>query len=148
MKKLVFSIIFVNFIAIDYNSFLFSSVINQDSINPNKAKIKVAAFFSKESLTLALEKYEKYELYLENKSKFIRFFIVNIPKENLQKLLKDVRKDFSDAFIYKKRLSRNSTCFTNRLVVNRNRINSKNNQKKQINFLNSDTILQTRKKFY
>jgi hypothetical protein len=147
MKKLVFSIIFVNFIAIDYNSFLFSSVINQDSINPNKAKIKVAALFSKESLTLALKKYEKYEIYLENKSKFIRFFIVNIPKDNLHKLLKNVRKDFSDAFIYKKRLSRNSKCLTSR-IVNKNRINSENNQKKQINFLNSDTILQTRKKFY
>ncbi len=148
MKKLVFSLIFVNFIAINYNSFLFSEVIDQNSINPNKVKIKVAALFSKDSLKLALKDFKDYQIYLEYKNNFVRFFIVNIPKDMLTELLKKVRVGFPDAFIYKKIINRNSNCLLNKKSVDKTITNSKSKFKKNINFLNSDTILQTRKKFY
>ena len=148
MKKLVFSLIFINFLAINYNSFLFSDVINQNSINFNKRIIKVAAFFSKKSLISALKEFETYDIYLEYKDNFVRFFIVNVSQNNLEEILKKIRKNFPDAFIYKKKLSRNSVCFPKKRVVNKNGFKIENKQKKQTNFLNSDTILQTRKKFY
>ncbi len=149
MKKLVFSLVVSSFVMINQNNFLFSAVIDQSSIDSNKKKIKVAAFSSKKSLTFALKKFENHSVYLEYKNRFVRFFIVNIQKENLERLSKDIKKDFPDAFIYRKRLNNgNSICLSNKVVVEKIKINSEKNKKKQINFLNSDTILQTRKKFY
>ncbi len=148
MKKLVFSLIFVNLIVINYNNFLFSSVIEMNMIDSDQAKIKVASFKLKKSLTLALKRFENHDIYLEYKGDFVRFFIVNISQKDLQKVLNNVRKNFSDAYIYRKRLNWNVKCLVKSSVVNRDNFRYENKKKEKINFLNSDTILQTRKKFY
>lgn len=82
----------------------FATMINKvEDIDNNKKVVQVGMFIQNDSLKYVTKKFKNnYDLFIKKYQNYQIVYIVNLNKSNINTKLKDIQKDFSDAFINNK----------------------------------------------
>ncbi len=121
--------------------------IKIEEISVSLEAIQVGAFKERKNILHQNELFSHYNTFIEYGDKLNKFYIVNIKKNDYKKVLATVKKSSPSAFLASKKirkLLKNHT--TNETFIEERKV--KQNSYHDRNFLNSNTILKTRKKFF
>ncbi len=131
----------------------FAAFIDRESIIESGAWIQVGAYKNISALNVVERELFEYDLFVTTKDKINRIYIVNIlDKQELNLILKRVKKLYPDSFIYMDSLNDNidknieDTKWDIEIIQStEERVESIENS---TSILDSDAILKTRKRFF
>ena len=109
--------------------------INIEHISPTLNVIQVAALKVKNDIFTKNEYFFAHETFIINSNDYVRYFIVNIQDEDFFSLLSKIKIEYPSAFKANEKI--------NKLLKSKHKPIHK-----KLTFLNSQTILKTRKKFF
>ena len=119
-------------------------VIADKNVTPDKFYIQVAAMKERKSVKQLLKKLHRFPLWTYREGELTKIFVVSNPRYK-KAMLRKVRRLVPDAFVVKK--SKKSRFLGN--ISNLPYTSEVSQNKKDITLpLNTQTILQTRKKFF
>ena len=122
-----------------------------EEISVNMDSIQVVALKERKNILHQNRLFPQYNTFIEYDNKFNRFYIVNIKKSDFLKVLAEVKRVYPSAFRANKKIRKirkNTTIFVNKPVASRAQIEPLKKVYHDSPFLNSETILKTRKKFF
>lgn len=128
-----------------------SKNLNIEEISADFDSIQVGAFKERKNILYQNQLFSHYNTFIEYGDKFNRFYIVNIKKSDYLKVLEDVKKVNPSAFRANekiKKILKKSSFLKNQPIAKRVQKATIKNPYHDSGFLNSDTILRTRKKFF
>ena len=130
---------------------VFSKNLNIEEISADFDSIQLGAFKERKNILHQNQHFSHYNTFIEYGNKFNRFYIVNINKSDYLKVLEEVKKVFPSAFRANKKIKK--MLKDRNVLINQPSIKRVKKPTSKIiypdsSFLNSDTILKTRKKFF
>ncbi len=142
--KKMFTLLLLSFTALTSAS---AKNLKIEEISVHFEAIQVGAFKERKNILHQNRLFSQYNTFVEYGKIFNRFYIVNIKKDDYARILVEVKKSNPSAFSASKKIRK--------LVKNYTPVNTfarevkvKQNSYHDGSFLNSDTILKTRKKFF
>ncbi len=121
--------------------------LKMEEISANFEAIQVGAFKERKNILHQNRLFSHYNTFIEYRNNFNIFYIVNIKKDDYEKILAEVKKSSPSAFSASKKIRKLLKNGTPIYSIVR-KIKVKKNAHRNSKFLNSDTILKTRKKFF
>ncbi len=118
-----------------------------EEISVDLRAIQVTALKERKNILQEKQLFSKYDTFIENGDRFMRFYIVNIQRDNYKHILEEVRKKHPDAFGASEKIKKIvQGDSTDTLVLKK--VAREKRASIGTHFLNSKTILKTRKKFF